>query len=88
MLKPSTFVDRITDNIRQKLKITEFVNISKPSTFVDRSFLFCESTELSLLSKDENNKTNLSECFWEKIPELLVIGHKSMPFPVQNPGFD
>jgi hypothetical protein len=23
-----------------------------------------------------------------KISELLVIGHKSMPFPVQNPGFD
>jgi hypothetical protein len=62
--------------------------MSKPSTFVYKSFLFCESTELSRLSKDENNKTNLPECFWEKIPELLVIDHKSMRFPVQNPGFD
>jgi hypothetical protein len=66
----------------RKLKMTEFVNISTPSTFVDSSFLFCESAELSLLSKDENNKTNVPECFWEKIPELLVISHKSMPIPV------
>jgi hypothetical protein len=41
-----------------------------------------------LSPKGENNKTNLPECFWEKIPNLLVIDHKSMPFPVQNPGFD
>jgi hypothetical protein len=47
--------------IRGKLKITEFVNISKPSAFENRSFLFCQSAELSLLSKSENNKMLLGK---------------------------
>jgi hypothetical protein len=40
----------------RKLKTTEVVNISNPSTFENRSFLFSESSELSLLQKYEKNK--------------------------------
>jgi hypothetical protein len=49
-----------------------FVNMSKPSTFVDRSFLFCESAELSLLSKDENNKTNDQNASGKRFPNCWL----------------